>query len=485
MDILAVQVVGDPASTAFDLEIEGRGFGFTTVDFDVSAGTGTSSTVELSLRIFKQGGGSARVFKRSALTIQSPRLMHAAIRLDQPLVAGIYGIELLDGQEAIAEETTAFEVDGDAPPTDAGVPDTGPAPDVGVHDAGAPDTGPDGGIPDTGPPDMGVPDAGTVEPFVGNYGYRRFIDVSTTVEAPATATLVVPVPHATLVTEGKAVDTGVDLRVYQGTTPLDFYWSDRFAVNTDQLEIVVRLARPIPVGGDPADRLALYYGDPMATNTPGEGVFQFVERFAAAVSPVQQGNDQAWFQAQAWTHCNADRPIAQVLDQNTRHSYCVLDSIDNLARSTLATPRQAGLTNAPGPNLTYEMSIWLSGRTPDGNEDIIYFSYGADNETFDVTQEVPLADWRGYTPSATLTFTDTDNQPRTVNGWRFPPNEIQWWQRAYARFTPGVDQPSLHFRNVSTRNDDNNGAVVIDDWWVRLAVNPEPTLTLGPEEARP
>lgn len=485
--ITNVEVVGDASSTAFELEVEGRGFGFTRISFDVSEGTGTSSTVDLSLRIFRQNGGNARVFRRRALTIQSPRLMRADVRLDQPLVEGTYGVQLFEGMEQLAELPAAFEVGGDGPPGDAGVDagepgDAGAPDDAEVVEAGPPDTGapPDAGFPDTGPPDTGV-----VVPFVGNYAYRRSVDVTSQVVAPAGATLVVPVPHATLVAEGKAEPDGRDLRIYQGTTPLDFQWSDRFAVGTDTLEIVARLARDVPVGGDPADPLTLYYGDPAATNTPGDGVFEFVERFAAEVAPQQQGNDDAWFSAAAWIHCNLDRPLEMILDPGTRGSYCALDRINGLARSTLATPRVRTMRNAPGANLVYEMSMWLAGQTPDGNEDIVYFSYGADNETFEATQDVGLGSWRGFVPNGQLTFQDSDGQPRTVDGWRFPPDTIQWWQRAYARFVPVIDQPSLHFRNVSTDNDSIDVGPSVDDWWVRLAVDPAPTIGLGPEEVRP
>ena len=89
--------------------------------------------------------------------------------------------------------------------------------------------------------------------------------------------------------------------------------------------------------------------------------------------------------------------------------------------------------------------------------------------------------------SARTTSTGTawfiiDNSTRTVvGGWQLPPTQT-WWQRAVATFTPTIDLPSLHLRNVSNNNGSNN-YIGVDDWWVRLAVD-APTINLGPEETR-
>jgi hypothetical protein len=131
------------------------------------------------------------------------------------------------------------------------------------------------------------------------------------------------------------------------------------------------------------------------------------------------------------------------------------------------------------------MSVWQAGRTIDGPADILYFSYGADNDTFDDTVEPALAAYAGYVPNGTLTFQDTDGQDRTVNGWRHPPDVVEWWQRTTLRFTPTIDNPTLHWRYVSTNpNASNASASIIDDWWLRLAVEPDFTPVLGPVEAR-
>lgn len=488
--ILAVEVVGDTNNAEFDLEVQGRGFGLTNLVYDVSSGTGTSSTAELTARISQQNGGNARIFKKSAITVQSPQFLKVAVRLNEPLVQGIYRLELIEGMNTLAEETAAFEVAGDGKRPDAGV-DAGPPVDTGMgspdggEDGGPGDTGPiDTGIGDAGPPDSGEPDSG-LGPFVGNYAYRRSVEVTSTVQIPAGATLVVPLLHGTWIAEGKAETDGRDIRVYQGGTPLDFQWADANALGTDTLAVVVRVARAIPVGGMAGDALAVYYGDPAATNVPGDGVFAFIERFEAPVSPINQGNDGAWFKADNWVHCNAQNGVNQVLANGDNHSYCALDRSGGLARSTLATPRQTQMSNAPGANLIYEMSIWMAGQTPDGLEDLTYFSYGSDNETFQDTIDVPLANWQGLLPDGQLTFQDSDNQNRLVQGWRFTPAAIQWWQRTIARFVPSIDQPSLHFRHVSTDDDSQAGAALIDDWWVRLAVEPKPVLVLGPEEVMP
>lgn len=488
--VLSVTVVGDSASTAFELDIEGRGFGLSTINYDVAAGTGTSSTVDLGLRISRQNGANAQVFRRRSVIVQSPRLIRATIRLDQGLVPGIYRLELLRGQVTVAENPAAFEVLSDLPPSDGGV-DGGPSPDTGmIPDAGPLDAGPDGGSPDSGPgdvgvdagpPDTGIPDSG-LGPFVGNYGFRRSVNVGSTVLVPAGATLVIPVPHATLVAQMKSEADGRDLRVYQGTTPLDFQWADRFSVNTDALEIVVRVARDIPPGGAALDPIAVYYGDPNASNAAGDGVFEFVERFDAPVTPIQPGDDTAWFKADAWDHCNAAHGTDAPLANGDNQAYCAFDRSGNLARSSLATPRQLQVRAAPGANLIYEMNIWFAGQTPDTNEDLVYFSYGADNETFDQTLEVPPTSWRGFSPNNQVTFQDVNNQNRTVDGWNFTPNAVQWWQRSLLRFVPSVDQPSLHFRFISTDNSSNAGVTVIDDWWIRVTVEPAPSITLGPEE---
>jgi hypothetical protein len=481
-----VTVVGDSASTAFELEIEGRGFGLTEVVYDVKSGTGTSSAADMSVRIVEPDGRNARVIGRRLIQVLSPRLLRVQVRLDTPLRPMEHGVELYAGETLVVEQNPAFRVAGDTPTPDAGVdggvlPDTGvPGPDADV-DAGIPDTGIS---EDAGPPDTGLPPDSGLGPFMGGYRFRRPLVVDTPVEAPAGATLLVPVNHAVLVAGNQAKADGSDLMVRQGADPLAFQWSDRVAVGTDGLVMVVKLARAVPVGGDPADPLVLYYGDPLGNNPPTDAVFQFVERFANAPAPVAQGNDSAWWAPQDWYHCPWDRPQENT-DVGYNGAVCVQDADGGASqRRTLSTPRAAGISNAPGANLTYEMSLWLAGSSPDGNSDMFYFAYGPDNDTYQATTVLPPDAWRGYLPSGSLTFQEINGANRTVvGGWNLPPTQT-WWQRATARFTPTVDRPSLHLRNVSNRNG-SNAFIGVDDWWVRLAVEPEPQVSLGPEEARP
>jgi hypothetical protein len=132
------------------------------------------------------------------------------------------------------------------------------------------------------------------------------------------------------------------------------------------------------------------------------------------------------------------------------------------------------------------MRVWLAGRTVDGDADILYFSHGPDNEQFDRTTEVPPAAWAGLGPTARLRFRDIDGDPRTVDGWRFPRDQIAWWREAVARFTVAeTGGRSLHFRHVSTDDDTSDASfAAIDDWTIRVALDPEPRVTLGPVEVR-
>ena len=483
--ITAVTVVGDATTTAFELEIEGRGFGLTEVVYDVPAGTGTSSAATLNLRIVENDGQNGRVIGRRQIQLLSPRLLRVQVRLDSPLRPTEYGVELYDAETLVVDKNPAFRVPGDAPPPDAGI-DGGISPDTGVFtdadvDAGVPDTGVE---PDAGPPDTGLPPDSGLGPFVGGYRFRRPLVVDTAVQAPADATLLVPVPHAAWVTGNQAKADGSDLMVRQGADVLPFQWSDRFAVGTDALVMVVKLLRAVPPGGDPADPLVLYYGDPLGNNPPTEAVFQFVERFAQPLTPLQQGNDNAWWAAEDWTYCTWDRPL-EVTNVPTSGAVCVRDDDGGAAqRRTLSSPRLAGLNSAPGANLIYEMSLWLAGRNPDGASDMFYFSYGPDTDSYQLTTVLPPSAWSGYIPSASLTFTEINGANRTVvGGWQLPVAQT-WWQRAIARYVPTVDRPSLHLRNVSNQNGSDE-YIAIDDWWVRLAVEPEPLISLGPEEARP
>lgn len=472
-------VDGAANDTRFELEVTGRGFGLNSVEFDVSSRQGVA-TPDLAVAILTASDEVIERIEGERIALESPRKLYAEVRRTQPIPTGSYDVALFEGERQVARKAealfvpptnvtpkdAAIERDAGEPSMDADVPDDGGTPDGGIPDMGMPDTG----IPDTGPPDSGL------GPFQGAYQYRQLIEPNNTVAAPAGVTIEVPIPHAQLVADGAALSDGADLAIYQGPDRLEHQWRDRFAVGTDQLVIVARILRDIPVGGAPDDPLVLYYGDAAATLTVTDGVFEFSERFLAEVGAN-------WFVANNWIHCNLDRPTEAILAMDQRFSYCVLDvTNNNLVRQTLATPNLA-LSNNPGANLTYEMSVWMAGQTVDGPDDILYFSYGAQNDVFDTTLEPDAAGWGGFTPNGTLTFTDTDDQPRTVSGWRYPVDQIQWWQRTTLRFVPAIDQPALHFRHVSTNaNTSNASFAAIDDWWVRKALDPDFQPVLGPVE---
>ncbi len=489
-----VEPEGDVTTVSFRLKVTGRGFGLKSVTFNVAKREGQVAPTPMSLQIAR---GESVIKRIDGVTVESPRVVYADVELSDRLPGNQrYDVALLDGTDLIARLDEAFFVPAQTStetPADGGLTDGGDLikdaslPDGGDMDAGV-DTGVDGGADagDTGVEDAGAEDAGVADsglgPFEGAFGFRRLILPNNAVVAPAGVTIEIPVPHASMLTSSTALAAdGADLAVYQGPDRLEHQWSDRFALGTDQLVIVARLVRDLPIGGSETDPLVLYSGDPGAALQVSDGVFQFAERF---FNPVANN----WYVASNWVHCNIDRPFEVIFDQNNGPfgAYCAIDrSASNLSRATLATPNLAGLDSAPGANLTYDMSAWLAGRTIDGAADITYFSYGPVNDQFDNTTDLDPTAFSGFVPNGTLTFQDTDNQNRTVNGWRFPPDAIQWWQRTRIRFVPAFDAPALHFRFVSTNaNTSNNSFFSVDDWWVRLALEPDFAPVLGPVEAR-
>jgi hypothetical protein len=492
------QVVPEPnaAQRDFRLKVVGRGFGLKSVQFDLSKREGLVSTSSLALDI-KLGGDVIKRIDR--VELESTQVLYAQVTLDRPLTMGLYDVALLEGGTEIALKPEAFFAPGengelpDGGPGDAnlekdGAPldgdierdadvDAGDAGDVGAPDDGGVVVPDDGGPIDADTPDVGTPDSG-LGPFPGAYGYRRLISPNNTVLAPANVTIEIPIPHATMLADGTASNAdGSDLAIYQGADRLAHQWRDEFVLGTDQLVIVARLVRDLPIGGSETDPLVLYSSDPNATPAVTDAVFEFSERFFAPVPGT-------WYEANNWGHCNLDRPIEATTNPNG--SYCAIDaSASNLARQTLGTPNLAVLQSAPGADLVYEQSVWLAGRMIDGPADIIYFAYGPQPNVFDNTINPPVTAYAGFVPNAQLTFQDTDNQPRTADGWRFPPDVIQWWQRMTLRWTPTIDAPSLHFRHISTNaNASTSSFAAIDDWTVRLALEPDFAPVLGPVEPR-
>lgn len=489
--IRTVEIVdGDVTTPRFDLKIQGRGFGLSNVQYDVKSGAGTSSAA-LSLLLW-QGTDDNRSLQipvpRNALTVQSPQSMIARIRLASPLRAGNYGVALRNGKEELHSIADAFLVPSNQP-QDGGFADASPddaqadlgVDDVGFADGGVGDADPvDRGFPDTGPPDSGL------EPFRGNFGFRQQVRAVSPSASVVGTTISVPIQHQERVALGQAQVSGRDFALFQGNNALPYQWEDTSKLGTNELVMIARLAEPIPAnGGAP---LLLYFGDPAAQIDPSDTVFEFVQRFGAPVAPEQRDEPTAWYRAEpVWIHCNVDYPAQTIQPQGTNGAYCGIDAANsNPSRATFSTPRITTIRNTISPQTQrYEMSFVSAGRMIDGNADLVYLSHFTNNSPFDQTLLFPTADYSGFVPNGNLTFRETNNQNRSVEGWRMPQANIQWWQRTKLRFVPSFDQPSFHFRHLSLDGDtSNNSFFAVDEWTVRLAVEPEFTVTLGPVETR-
>lgn len=485
MSIAEVIVDGDPTTLEVTLDIRGRGFGLGQVNYDLSEGTGVAQDPELKARFYNKGGLS-RTFERDALMLMSPQRLLLPLDLSQPLPLGVYFVELTDGrgQTATSEPLFELKVVGDG-----GVEDTGlPRPDGGPLDA-TPDLGfPDGGLPDAQPEDLGFPDSGLppdsgLGPFVGAYGWRAEVRVSSTVPAVAGTTIKVPIPHLSLMNAGQAQAAAGDLTLYQGASQLAFQWDDGTRVGTNDLAMIARLAADLPANGDPASPLVLYFGDPAATNTPSDSVFELALRFTAPVAPVNSGNGNAWHVADFWGHCPFDRTVAGG-QAAFNGAYCNGDFADFI-RGTLGTPRVTTITVPPPANTVYAASLFLAGRMIDGPLDILYLAHGPVNNNFAGALSFPTATYTGFAPNGSLTFEETTGNNRTEDGWRMDPVNYQEWSRAEVRFSPAIDQPSFQFRYISLNNEQGgNSFVALDDFWIRRALEPDFGVTLGPTEPR-
>lgn len=489
-------MVGDPASPAFRLEISGRGFGLGGVAYSVSEGTGTLAADELALEITR-GPKAARSLElpipRDGLTLESPRRVIARVSLEQPLAPGIYGVSLRQG----GEETVALESAFEVPPAGEVRPDAG-ADDLGAEDldAGFPEDGGeelDGGQGLDGAQGLDAEPGRDAEPgdsglgdFRGPFAHRQPVEVRAAGTIPAGTTLRVFVPHLTLIGQGLVRADGADLAIYQGGDRLPHHYEDHARIGTDGLALITRLLRDVPATGAPeSDPLALYFGDPLATFTPDPGVFEFHTSFDVPVTTTPSNRETVWLQADNWAHCNLNRPTEATVAQNG--AYCVFDrTSSNLVRQTLATPRLNAVVSNPGPGRIYEMSFWLAGRMIDGPADILYLSHYTNNEDFALTQTFLDGGYGGFQPNASLTFRDVNNANRTVRGWRLPNDQVQWWLRSTLRFLPAFNGPSFHFRHISLNSNSYNGTsfAAVDDWWIRLTMNPEPQVGLGPMQTR-
>ena len=478
-------IAGSLTTSEFELQVIGRGFGLQRVSYNVATGDGVGGTNGLEVELIV--GPTRRAVLAQSVIVSSPRILRARFELSEPLSPGRYGLALWANGEILAERFSIIQVgdDVDAGPVDGGPgeddPDTGTGLDGGAPlDAETPDTA----VVDGGPPDSGL------GPFLVDARYRRAIQAPTTTTYPAGATLIVSLDHAALVATAKSRPQGEDLRVYQGTTPLTFQFADRFALETDNLELVVRLDRDVPVGGDPSAPLVLYYGNlEQSESVASDAAFVFVERFGDLVVPFDPDDtEDSWYEAGEWALCDFDRPTMGPIPVGFG-TYCVADQGGaGLTRQTLATPRLRDVRVSIGRPLgtRYEMRFWLAGRMTDGPADILYLSHHSTNRDFALTTEFPADAYDGY-PLETLSFIDVDGDRRTVSGWRLPSVQFLWWAPVILRFDPVIDRPSLHLRYISTAPNGTveSSVTIVDDWWVRLAMDPEPQVVLGAEEARP
>ena len=481
LDVTPVEITridvtaGEVSSTRFTLAVHGRGFGLGDVKFDTGENAGSADSASNLGFQLSNAAGTARRFGSSFVDVFSPRRLDARVELTAPLPPGRYAFALLRETATetltLAVRTDIFVVEG-PPGPDGGTPgrDAGPNPtaDAGLPEAGVPDTGtPDAGIPDSGIPALG--------PFIGAFQYRAQVIVTATVPAPAGTTVRVPVNHGTLVATGRARADGADVVVAQGSQILNATWDDTAAVNTDAAALIVALAEALPPGGNPERPLLLYYGDPDATFARTDEVFVFAERFEE--DPSTQGG--TWSTSR-WFHCNEQYPIVPGDPVTGNHAYCVFDDAVGLLRASLATPA-LNLVQAPGPGLVYEMSFHVAATQNANSDDILYLAHFSNNMGFDQTVEFPLSAYAEFVPRDTLTFEDTDNLPRTVTGWRFPP-VFEGWPRVRLLFRPVFAPVSFHLRFVSP-----GGAsglfVALDEWWVRQRIR-SVRVDLGPEEAR-
>lgn len=489
-EVVALTTIDTPS---FDLRVRGRGFGLREVSFDLSKGSGAATALRQRLELRAADGTRPVQVRVITTTVASPSELRATVYLFAPLPAGEYGVELYvgDDPDPVAESSPAFAVGSALVPADAGParPDATTPSGVDAADAGVglPDADP--GVTDGGPLDP--PDAGFVGfdaappvdsglgPFPAGPGFRRAIVLSndTGLPSPVDLTVRITVPHGTMLAANQTRADGTDLAVYLGLVQLPHQIEDTALVGTDRLELIVRLPVAVPAGSSAGLPLALT-SDPVlpAATPPTDAVYVFAERFAGVLGSVptdpNRYNDR-------WEQSCPDRRTGAA-----NGSKCRTDAEAGLTRRTVATPRILPMSNAPATNELYEVVAYVGG-TMQAATDILYFSYGPDNSSFDRTVLLPeLAYDPGFRPNATLTFQEINNNNRTVSGWRLPAVD-NGYQRMRVGFVPQINQPNLHFRFISADNQARaNTQVRLDDLVVRRALNPDFRVTLGPAEAR-
>jgi hypothetical protein len=496
-------VMGSAASNDFVLHITGRGFGPTSLTYDLSKREGTAVAM-LRVEVFDTLDRPRFTVEGERLNVLSPREIDARV-MNSPLADGLYGVRLYagDSNDILVEAQNILEIVGGGQPVDGGVvtqadggtldaivntPQDAMVADAIVIndvDGGTPDAvdvTPDAEPIDVGPPDAGVvPDAG-LGPFQGAFAYRAQVLITNPSNdvAPAGTTFKLTLPHATWVAAGKSLDDGKDIQLFYGNTALEHQWDDPELLETDSLTLVARLPADAPVGVLPAATpLVIYYGDPNADVARSDAVYQFAERFL-----VDLGGD---WDPNGWFRCDFDRPLEANTAAGAGSAYCAVDNAGSPAyRTSLASPNQPNITTAIAANQIYETSFWTAGQMVSQTNDVLYTAYGPTNAEYVATIDLKAAVFVEGAPNVVnFDFPERDGNTRLVDGWRFFANQFQWWQRVRGRFVPTIDQPSLHFRFISKDGTDNAATgVVIDDWTVRLALNPELQAGLGPEEPR-
>ncbi len=495
-EVIVESVIATPS---FDLLVKGHGFGLRDVSFDLSSGTGDAKLSRQRIQVLTRNGTPPAQIRAITSSVSSPSEMRVTVYLFDPLPAGEYGVELYVGDvaEPTAELKPAFVVRSALVTGDGGVtlaPDADPtvlAPDAlpgvdALEGVDAQQPVDDGGLTD--PPDSGAvffdaaaPGDSGLGPFPPGPGFRRPILLAndTGLASPVDVTMRIVVPHAQMLAAIPAQSRadGLDLAVYNGTTQLPHQIEDLALLGTDRLELIVRLTVAIPPGGSLGVPLALF-SDPVtpAATPPTDAVYVFTERFANAFN--SNANDPNQYNDR-WEQRCPDRVTAAA-----NGSKCRTDAENGLTRRSFATPRVLGMTANRAANELYEVVAYIAGAHQTQN-DILYFSYGPDNSSFDVTTLLPEAAYDpAFRPNASQTFLEINDRNRVVTGWRLPTIR-QPFQRMRASFAPAIPTPNLHFRYVSVDNQTNqNTQMILDDLVVRRALNPDFRVTLGPVEGR-
>jgi hypothetical protein len=497
--IVSARFVGDPQSGDFTVDVMGFGFGPTQVAFDLSQGRG-QATASFQVQIFDSADLGRITIPSDEVSVKSPRELTAHV-IAHPLLAGSYGLRIYppdSDQHALTTRRDVLVVaQGSTTAVDAGDPGIDAATGMDANpvfaDATGLDAGPptDGGLPDAAGADAANDGGATSDsglgPFVSTFKYRRGVNVVNSSGGTTTAstTILVTVPHATMLAANQAKPDGSDIALYMGATLLDSQWDDATKLGTDQLVLIARLALPIATGT--TTPMALYFGDPTAAVQRADSIFHFAERFSTPLVLSMNGDQTKWI-ANSWTNCDRDYPM----DNVALGAYCILETFTPLPNhKTIATPviptvRMTGLS----PNLIYETSFWVEGKMivdatqQTDTQDLLYFAYyNANGPNYNLTTIVPTADFVSFAPTVpAFTFVDigtSGTSTRTVSGWTFPAAGIGW-TRVRARLVPTYDGTSFHVRFVTNDTTANMGTfVAIDDFTVRLATNPELKATLG------